>query len=62
MHENQPPVGAKAANDNGPATKDRVGTAVIIIAKIIGRQLARDRARELVGANDNQPSMNGRKP
>ena len=48
----QPAVGV-AANDNGSA-EARVQSAVLTLARLIGRQIAREQFTELHAANDNQ--------
>ena len=48
----QPP----AANDNGDGeTRLRIDTAVLWIARLIGRQMAREAFERLEAANDNEP-------
>lgn len=48
----QPP----AANDNGDGeTRLRIDTAVLRIARLIGRQIAREAFERLSVANDNRP-------
>lgn len=44
-----------AANDSG-AARLRVDTAVLRIARLIGRQIAREEFERLNAANDNQAS------
>ena len=41
-----------AANDNGTA-EARVGAAALVIARLIGRQIAREEYERLHAANDN---------
>jgi len=51
------PVGPRcpvAANDNG-ATGTRLEAAVLAIARLIGRQMAREEFERLSAANDNRP-------
>jgi len=49
----QPP----AANDNGNAeTRRRIDAAVLRIARLIGRQMAREAFERMSAANDNPPS------
>ena len=43
-----------AANDNGEA-EARVDTAVVTLARLIGRRIARDELDRLDAANDNAP-------
>jgi len=43
-----------AANDNGEATA-RVDAAVMTLARLIGRRIAREEAGRMEGANDNAP-------
>jgi len=48
----QPP----AANDNGNAeARPRIDAAVLRIARLIGRQMAREEFERLSAANDNRP-------
>lgn len=45
-----------AANDNGNAeTRRRIDAAVLRIARLIGRQMAREAFERLRAANDNRP-------
>lgn len=45
-----------AANDNGNVdTRVRVDAAVLTIARLIGRQIAREAFERLKAANDNDP-------
>ena len=51
------PVASKrfaAANDNGTA-EARVEAVVLILARLIGRQIAREEDERLHAANDNTP-------
>ena len=43
-----------AANDNG-AAEARVRSAVLTIARLLGRQIAREQFERQVSANDNTP-------
>ena len=45
----------EAANDNG-ASEARIDTAVMTLARIIGRRIAREEFRRLEAANDNAPA------
>ena len=45
---------AAAANDNGEA-EARVDTAVVTLARLIGRRIAREELDRLDAANDNAP-------
>jgi hypothetical protein len=50
----QPP----AANDNGKGeTRPRIDAAILRIARLIGRQMAREEFERLNAANDNRPSI-----
>ena len=50
--DGQPP----AANDNGNAEgRARIDAAVLRIARLIGRQMAREKFERLIAANDNRP-------
>ena len=45
-----------AANDNGPrTTQANIDAAVLRIARLIGRQMAREAFERLKAANDNDP-------
>jgi len=44
-----------AANDNG-AAGTRLDAAVLTIARLIGRQIAREEFERLSAANDNRPA------
>ena len=46
-----------AANDNG-AVEARVQSAVLTLAQLIGRQIAREQFMQLDAANDNRPAGN----
>lgn len=49
------PKGRIAANDNGtPAT--RLNAAVVTVARLIGRQIAREEFERRDAANDNRPA------
>ena len=43
-----------AANDNGTA-EARVEAVVLTLARLVGRQIARETSENLGGANDNAP-------
>ena len=47
--------GGIAANDNG-GSEARVASAVRTLARLIGRQIAREEFNRLCAANDNAPS------
>ena len=45
-----------AANDNGNGdARARIDAAVLTIARLIGRQMAREKFARLIAANDNRP-------
>ena len=44
-----------AANDNG-GTEARIDTAVMTLARLIGRRIAREEYERLDAANDNAPT------
>ena len=44
-----------AANDNG-AAEARVRAALLTIARLLGRQIAREQFERRVAANDNRPA------
>ena len=48
------PGGGIAANDNG-AAEARVRSAVLTIARLLGRQIAREQFQRLETANDDTP-------
>ena len=48
------PGGRIAANDNG-AAEARVRSAVLTLARLLGRQIAREQFERAVSANDNTP-------
>ena len=45
----------EAANDNG-GPEARIGAAVKTLARLLGRQIAREEFRRLEAANDNAPA------
>jgi plasmid replication initiation protein len=59
MIEDEESVSAKAqqpANDNGNiASSTRIEVTVLAIARLIGRQMAREEYERLSAANDNRP-------
>lgn len=57
----QRPAAGVAANDNGSA-EARVQSAVLTLARLIGRQIAREQFTELHAANDNRPTEETREP
>ena len=52
-NDNRPPDGQEAV-DNADAS-ERVDKVVLTIARLIGRQIAREHFEALQAANDNQP-------
>ena len=44
-----------AANDNGADAKTTVDLRILVIARAIGRQIAREQLDQLQAANDNTP-------
>ena len=48
------PRGFAAANDNG-AAEARVEAVVLTLARLVGRQIARETSENLGAANDNAP-------
>ncbi|MCY4003296.1 MAG: hypothetical protein OXF33_06295 [Rhodospirillales bacterium] len=60
---NQPkrPAAGGAANDNGTA-EARVQSAVLTLARLLGRQIAREQFAGLHAANDNRPTEETREP
>jgi len=64
MHDgNRPerPAVGYAANDNGTA-EARVQSAVLTLARLLGRQIAREQFSGLHAANDNRPTEETREP
>ena len=53
------PAGGAAANDNGGA-EARVQSAVLTLARLLGRQIAREQFMQLDAANDNRPTGEAR--
>ena len=49
------PAAGVAANDNGGA-EARVQSAVLTLARLIGRQIAREQFMQFDAANDNRPA------
>jgi hypothetical protein len=45
----------KPANDNAWAAAARIDPRILVIARAIGRQIARDQLDTLPAANDNRP-------
>jgi hypothetical protein len=52
--DGQPPAANDNGNDSGEAAA-RIDAAVLRIARLIGRQMARERFEQLIAANDNRP-------
>lgn len=52
------PDALTAANDNA-ATGARIDRAALILARLLGRQMARDAFERLKTANDNRPPDSG---
>ena len=50
--------GGTAANDSGTA-ETRLDAAALTLARLIGRQMAREAFERLNAANDNRPTDNG---
>ena len=48
-------IAARAANDNGGA-EARIDAAVMTLARLIGRRIAREELDRLDAANDNAPA------
>ena len=64
MHDgNQPerPAAGVAANPDGGA-EARVQSAVLTIARLLGRQIAREQFWQPQAANDNRPTEETREP
>ncbi len=47
--------GLRPANDNGLGTGELLDPRILRIAEAIGRQLAREHAKQPAAANDNEP-------
>ena len=45
-----------AANDNGSGPEARIDDAVMRLARLLGRQIAREQFRQPQAANDNAPT------
>ena len=50
------PVPRVAANDNGSGQEARIDAAVMRLARLLGRQIAREQFRQSQAANDNAPA------
>jgi len=51
----RPPITLEAANDNTPAVSvEKVDAAVLRLARLLGRQIARDQVEAINAANDNE--------
>lgn len=44
-----------AANDNGANAKPTVDPRILVVARALGRQIAREQLKQLQAANDNTP-------
>ena len=55
------PAAGVAANDNGSA-EARVQSAVLTLARLLGRQIAREQFAQLHAANDNRPTGGAGEP
>ena len=55
------PAAGCAANNNG-AAEARVQSAVLTLARLLGRQIAREQFTGLHAANDNRPTEETREP
>ena len=49
----------KPANDNGGVAADAIDPRILIVARAIGRQIAREQLDTLPAANDNRPAISG---
>ena len=49
----RPPL--TAANDNGHGASERIDTRILLVARAIGRQIAREQLNQMETANDNTP-------
>jgi len=50
----------EAANDNAPAVSvEKVDAAVMRLARLLGRQIAKDQVEAINAANDNEQESNG---
>ena len=64
MHKGSKPerrAAGVAANDNGSA-EARVQSAVLTLARLLGRQIAREQFAQLHAANDNRPADTAGEP
>ena len=57
--ERPAPPAVMAANDNAATTGVRVERAVLTLARLLGRQMAREAFERLTAANDNRPPETG---
>ncbi len=53
--ESLPRSQVTAANDNGHGGSARIDPRIILIARALGRQIAREQRERLEAANDNTP-------
>ena len=44
-----------AANDNGTDARPTVDPRILVVARAIGRQIAREQLKQMQAANDNTP-------
>ena len=50
-----PEQGIEAANDNGPGAASTIDPRILVIARAIGRLIAREQTMKHTAANDNGP-------
>ncbi len=53
--ESLPLPSLTAANDNGHGARGNIDTRILLIARALGRQIAREQLDRLEAANDNTP-------
>ena len=51
-----PELRIEAANDNAPGTASPIDSRLLVIARALGRLIAREQSSQLMAANDNSKS------
>ena len=52
-NDEMPEIRIEAANDNGPGTASAIDPRLLVIARAIGRLIAREQSNQRMAANDN---------
>ena len=52
-NDKMPELRIEAANDNGPGTVSAIDPRLLVIARAIGRLIAREQSNQRMAANDN---------